>query len=109
MESAQLVGEVTHFHPITNHYRCSDGIWLLVTVMRMDSPAEPDTAGTLGVRPAVIRTEAATKAAVFLSDENAGVLDADGDPANGMTPLASYDDVASHVEVLARLGYTVEN
>lgn len=107
MESAVLLGEMTHFHPVTNHYRCSDGVWLLVTVMRMDSPPEP--VGTLGVRPAVIRTEAATKAAVFLSDENAVVLDADGDPANGMTPLASYDDVASHAEVLARLGYTVES
>lgn len=32
---------------------------------------------------------------VFLCDENAVLIDADGDPANGMTPLLTLDHSAS--------------
>ena len=43
---------------------------------------------------------------MFLSDEAGTVLDADGDPANGMTALAQLD-VSTHDDALRELGYTV--
>lgn len=104
METAVLINaDLTQFCPTTHHYQCSDGRWLLVTVVSLDVP---DPSGTLGVRPAMARVEAATKAAVFLSDEDGTVLDADGDPANGMTPLATFD-ADTHEAVLAALGYEI--
>lgn len=103
MESATLRGEnLTQFCPTTNLYECSDGRWLLISVVTMDVP---ETLGTFGVRPAVSQMSVATNAAVFLSDEDANVLDADGDPANGMTPLQVFPHADGHSAILAALEY----
>jgi hypothetical protein len=89
VETAHLVGAALMEHaPVTNHYQCSDGRWLLVTVI-----------------PADMRMIFYTPAAVYLSDDQAAVLDADGDLANGMTPFATPEG-STHAEVLAALGYT---
>ncbi|MEH3135344.1 MAG: hypothetical protein PGN30_10130 [Mycolicibacterium neoaurum] len=102
METAVLVSEnLAQFCPATHHYSCSDGRWLLVTVVAMDVP---ETLGTFGVRTAISRMEVATRAAVFLSDEDGTVLDSDGDPANGMTPIGTFD-LDSHEAALLALGY----
>ncbi|SDT84341.1 hypothetical protein [Gordonia westfalica] len=52
---------------------------------------------------------------MFLSDERGQVIDYDGDPANGLTPILSTDsksfamtinpDLATHADALAALGY----
>lgn len=106
MHTAVLASSnLTQFCPTTHHYQCSDGTWLLVTVVNLDVP---ETLGTFGVRPATARMQVATKAAVFLSDQDASVVDADGDPSNGMTPLATFD-VETHAAALVELGYEVSS
>ncbi len=103
METAVLVGfNLPQFCPVTNHYQCSDGRWLLVTIPSMDVPETVNY--FLGVRMPVAEVQLPSGADVFLSDELANVLDADGDPANGMTPLGTFN-VDNHAAALAALGY----
>lgn len=90
------------FCPVTNFYRLSDGRHVLVTAARMDIEA---TLSNFGVRIPIATSQLPSAIDVFLADAGANVLDADGDPSNGMTPLASYE-VDSHAEALAELGYT---
>lgn len=94
---------LTQFCPITNLYECSDGIHLLVTVFESFDVGEA-IAATTGLTIPIARTHMPTGAEVFLSDEDAAVLDADGDPANGMTPLARFPD-GGFASALAALGY----
>lgn len=102
METATLVAEnLSHFCPVTNHYQCSDGRYLLVTYPRMDTAA---TLSNFGVRIPISEVQLPSGVDVFLSDELANVLDADGDPANGMTPIGTFS-VETHAEALAALGY----
>ncbi len=103
METAELITEnLTQFCPVTNHYRLSDGRYVLVTVARIEGAA---TLSNFGVRIPIAVSQLPAEVDVFLSDADANVLDADGDPANGMTPLESYE-VDSHAAALAELGYT---
>ncbi|AUV60807.1 minor tail protein [Mycobacterium phage Rem711] len=107
METATLIAEaLPQFCPTTNHYRCSDGKYLLITVPTLDPIGT--LAETLGIVVPVAKSHLPTTVDVFLADERATVLDADGDPANGMTPLATFPAGASHEEVLALMGYLVE-
>jgi len=104
VETATLVAEnLSQFCPVTNHYQCSDGKYLLVTFARMD------TVGTLsnfGVRVPIAAVQLPSGVDVFLADADANVLDADGDPSNGMTPVdGSPFEVDSHEGALAALGY----
>lgn len=102
MESATLVAQnLSQFCPVTNHYQCSDGRYLLVTVVSMNVP---ETLGIFGVKVPIAKAHLPSGVDVFLSDENANVLDADGDPANGMTALATFC-ADTHGEALAMLGY----
>ncbi|MEU9805017.1 hypothetical protein [Mycobacterium sp. NPDC050853] len=101
-----VVENLRQFCPITNHYKCTDGerVWyVLVTVQSLDS------AGTLneilGLDLPVAKSHLAQHADVFLADENAVVIDADGNPANGMTALATIPSCDTHSGVLAELGY----
>lgn len=106
MATAELVGErLPQFCPTTNHYRCSDGLYLLVTVPSLDSVGT--LTATLGITVPVATSQLPLRTDVFLSDENALVLDGDGDPANGLTPVASLDGVTDHNEALSLLGYEV--
>lgn len=107
MATAQLVSEFLPQHcPKTNHYRCSDGekTWhLLITV--------PSTEGLNTVREAlgfpmrVIESHLPKHVDVFLADENGVVLDADQNPANGLTPLCRIDDCTTHDQALSLMGY----
>ena len=114
-DTATLVGEnLSQFCPVTNHYRCSDERYLLVTYPRLDVLA--DIAGealaqalkVLGLAegPQSLSHQP-RNTEVFLADENAVVLDADGDPANGMTPLLVCDGAVPVADALAQLGYTL--
>lgn len=103
METATLVAEnLSQFCPVTNHYECSDGKWLLVTIAKIDTPAT--VSYFLGVKVPIAEVQLPSGADVFLSDENATVLDSDGDPANGMTPIGTFN-AETHAEALAALGY----
>lgn len=108
MPTAQLITQfVPQFCPITNHYLCSggdyDGQYLLVTVVSMDVPGSIEL---FGISVPISRVQLPTAVDIFLSDADQNVLDADGDEANGMTPLASYE-VDTHEDALAALGYEV--
>lgn len=104
MATAELVGELLpQFCPTTNHYKCSDGTYLLVTVPSLDSVGT--LTATLGITVPVAVSQLPVRADIFLSDEDATVLDADGDPANGLTPLATLDGITDHKEALSLLGY----
>ncbi|AER47679.1 minor tail protein [Mycobacterium phage Dori] len=106
MNMATLVAErLSQFCPVTNHYRCSDGRHLLITMPALDSMGT--LAETLGIVVPVAKTHMPTTVDVFLADENAVVLDADGDPANGMTALAKIENCAGFEHALAHLGYTL--
>ncbi|AJA43321.1 minor tail protein [Mycobacterium phage Sbash] len=102
--TATLVAEgLCQFCPVTNLYRCSDGKHLLVTIPCLDSLGTLEAA--LGVKIPRATAHAPTTADVFLADENAVVLDADGDPANGMTALAKIEGCRSFEQALAHCGY----
>lgn len=113
--TATLVGEnLVQFCPVTNHYRCSDGRYLLVTYPRLDVLA--DMAGealtealkVLGLAegPQSLSHQP-RNTEVFLADQFAVIVDADGDPANGMTPLLRCDGPVPIADALASLGYTL--
>ncbi|QHB37448.1 hypothetical protein SEA_LEOPARD_41 [Mycobacterium phage Leopard] len=107
MKTAALVGQaLPQFCPVTNHYRCSDGKHLLITLPALDSMGT--LSETLGIVVPVAKSHIPTTADVFLADENAVVLDADGDPSNGMTALAKLDGLNTFEEVLAELGYQLD-
>ncbi|AHJ86308.1 hypothetical protein 32HC_30 [Mycobacterium phage 32HC] len=107
MDIANLIAEaLPQFCPTTNHYRCSDGKYLLVTVPTIDPVGT--LAETLGIVVAVAKSHLPATVDVFLSDEYAAVLDADGDLANGLTPIATFPAGTSHAEALALMGYSVE-
>ena len=97
-----LIAEaLPQFAPTTNHYRLEDGRYVLVTVPAVDIPV-PE-----GVLPIVsgfkvARVEPAPTE-VFLADEYGTPIDADGDPANGMTPLLRCAPGTTHEQALEEL------
>ena len=103
MQTAELMAEdIVGYRPVTNLYLCSDDQCLLVMV-----PSPPtDIAGSFGFGSFTL-SEDPEPVAVFLADVDGVVLDADGDPSNGMTPLELFYDVATHAQALARVGYTL--
>lgn len=101
-----LVSEqLPQFCPTTNFYAADDGTYLLVTVPRFDVPASIEAA--TGIVMPISVTHLPTHADVFLADENAVVLDADGDPANGLTPIARVEDCDTFEAALSAAGYTL--
>jgi hypothetical protein len=103
METATLVAaNLSQFCPVTNHYLLSDGRHVLVTIAAMNVPETVNY--FLGARVPISEVQLPRGADVFLSNELAEVLDSDGDPANGLTPL-DWFDVETHEAALAALGY----
>ncbi|WJR31910.1 hypothetical protein P3F83_15165 [Mycobacteroides immunogenum] len=105
--NATLISEnLRQFCPTTNHYRCTDGerVWyVLVTVPSLDSVGMINE--ILGATMPVAESHLVGHADVFLADENAAVIDADGNPANGMTALAKVPSCETHADALTELGY----
>ncbi len=100
MDTATLVAaNLPQFCPDTHHYLLPDGRHVLVTVASLDVPA---TLNALGIRVPIARSHLPRGAQIFLCDESAAILDADGNPANGMTPLGWFD-VDTHEAALAAL------
>ncbi len=109
MPTATLVGQdLSRYCPTTNWYYCgddADGIFLLVTIAQYDVPASIETLTGISLPINVVQLPA--HADVFLSDVDANVLDADGDLANGMTPLVRVEDCDDFATALAAAGYTL--
>lgn len=106
---AQFVHDLPWHPPTTKLYRLDDGQHLAVLVV--DAGAV-----IMGVPMSLSHIHA--EVSVFHSDENGTLLDADGDPLNGLTPYASTDPecdvvvrldpaVATHADALEALGYTL--
>ena len=115
MKSATLVAEaLPYMPPTTNHYRTDDGYVLVLVV---DVPDMNSILTSMGMQVPVSRSHLKPDVSVFLSDERGQVIDYDGDPANGMTPILSTDsksfamtivpDLHTHTDALAALGYTL--
>lgn len=96
-----IAAALAQFAPTTNLYQLDDGRHVLVTVPfdAMPLPAEvlPIVSGFKVARVEPAPTE------VFLADEYGTPIDADGDPANGMTPLLRCAPGTTHEQALAEL------
>lgn len=104
----------SRYCPVTNLYRCADGRHLLVTYPRLDVlgtiaglPGMAETLEAVGIQVGPHSQHQAEQLCteVFLADENGCVVDADGDPANGMTALLRCASAVPIHEALAQLGY----
>ncbi|WP_425284530.1 DUF7572 family protein [Gordonia westfalica] len=113
MKPATLVAEaLPHMPPITNLYSTEDGFLLVLVV---EVPDMTSILTSMGMQVPVSRSHLKPDVSVFLSDERGQVIDYDGDPANGLTPILSTDsksfamtinpDLATHADALAALGY----
>lgn len=86
MTTAKYVADLPGWVPDTRLYRLDDDRYLAVSV---------------------IDYYTATGTEVFLCDERGQPIDADGNPANGLTPLATFPPGTSHADALTQLGYQV--
>ncbi len=98
----ELISEgLVQFAPTTNLYRLDDGRHVLVTVPADDMPV------TEGALPIVSGFKVAKvepgPTEVFLADEHGVPIDADGDPANGLTPLLRCAPGTTHEQALEEL------
>lgn len=107
MATATLVAEnLSQFCPTTNFYSTDDGRHLLVTVPRFDIPASVEA--VTGIALPISMSHLPTHADVFLADENAVVVDADGDPTNGMTALLRVEDCDTFEAALTAAGFEID-
>lgn len=87
------------FAPTTNHYLLDGGQHILIT--RADD-IQPVPEGLVqfvaGIR---VDEVIPPQVEVFLCDENAQPIDADGDPTNGLTPLLRLDPDTSFNDACA--------
>lgn len=115
MKTATLVAEaLPNMAPTTNLYRTNDGHLLVTSV---DAQAFAPAVSAMGMRVPIVRSHITPSVSVFLSDERGQVIDYDGNPANGLTPILSTDsksfamtivpDLHTHADALAALGYTL--
>lgn len=118
MATATLVeADVAYACPVTNLYACDNGQHLLVTVRANDYVAGIFEGVTGITMPSALR-HVTPCVEVFLADERGQVIDYDGDPSNGLTPILSTDSasfammivpgLSTHAEALEALGYSVE-
>lgn len=109
MATATLINEnVGGYCPVTNHYLCDDGTYLLVTAKTVWLPAPAIFHQATGTPIPVAPGHIPYGADIFLSDENLRVVDADGNLENGMTPFATFDGNLTHEEALGLIGIVVE-
>lgn len=114
--TVELVHAEMSWHPpVSNLYRCADGSHLMVLVVSV-----PDYQALVNAVSAVpiSVSHIAPEVSIFYADKHGALLDADGDPLNGLTPYASTDPecdvvvrldpaVATHADALEALGYTL--
>lgn len=106
---AWFIQDLLWHPPTTKLYRLDDGSHLAVLVV---------DAGAVIMGVPMSLSHIHSEVSVFHSDENGVLIDADGDPLNGLTPFASSDpetgaavrldaEVSTHADALAALGYTL--
>lgn len=102
---AELLAEgLPQFAPQTNLYRLDDGQHILVTRIEGDVPVPAVALPLTGFLQGHVGDTAPMPTEVFLCDENARLVDADGDPTNGMTALlrlaggTTFDDAVRVAE-----------
>lgn len=106
---AQFVEDMPWHPPTTKLYRLDDGSHLAVLVV---------DAGAIIMGVPMSLSHIHAEVSVFNADETGTLIDADGDPLNGLTPYASTDPecdvvvrldpaVATHADALEALGYTL--
>ena len=99
MKTAELLDSDCCWMPPTTWWcHGSDGRYLLVTDLELHRTT-PDVPSS--------RLRLPTGVLVFLADDRGQVVDADGDPTNGLTPLARLDE-GDHEDGLRALGYELE-
>lgn len=99
----ELIAEaLPQFAPTTNHYRCDDGRYLLVTVDDTGDDIE-NALPILGSVPVTNVVQDYT--VVYLADAGARLIDSDGDLLNGMTPLIRLPAGTPHAVALRAAGY----
>ena len=93
-----LARALPQYAPTTNLYRLDDWRHILVTRAAEVLPVPPGLAAILGAVK-VDKTDPAP-VEVFLCDAYSGLIDADGDPTNGMTALLQLDPGTSFDEAV---------
>lgn len=78
----QHVADLDHWCPVTKLYRADDGQHYAVLCANFFTAQHTE---------------------VFLADEHGVAIDADGDPANGLTALVRWDEQMDHETAVARL------
>lgn len=78
----QFVMDVTWMCPVTRLYRADDGQHYAVSCCDFFTAQHTE---------------------VFLADEHGTVIDADGDPGNGLTALVRWDESMDHDTAVQRL------
>ncbi|MBR7191738.1 hypothetical protein [Gordonia sp. SCSIO 19800] len=116
MDAVLVEADVAYACPVTNLYTCESGQHLLITVRANDYVAGIFE-GLTGITMPSASRHVTPSVEVFLADERGQVIDYDGDPTNGLTPILSTDpasfamtivpDLHTHADALAALGYTV--
>ena len=119
--TASLVAEaLQHMPPVTNLYETSDGTYYMVVVT--STPSMRSIMTSVGLRVPAALTHMKPSVSVFLADERGQVIDYDGDPANGLTPILStnprsfagmivpdlLESENPYADALAILGYELE-
>lgn len=116
MKTATLLHSgVPWMPPITNLYVGEDGKYLLVLVTSPNHLRSVLDDMSPGVQ--IARSHIPVEVSVFLADGNGAVVDYDGTPSNGLTPIVSSNprshagmavpDLMGYADALAVLGYCV--
>ncbi len=85
---AELIAEaLVQFAPTSNLYRLGGGQYVVITRPDPVQPVPEALAALIGA--VKIGHVESSPTEVFLCDEDARLIDADGDPTNGMTALLS--------------------
>ena len=94
-----FIREIQHFAPRSELHQLDDGRHVIVTVPDGILPVPSGLVQiTTELMEHVEAVESPTE--VFLADENGRVIDADGDPCNGLTALAQYPTGTTHTQAL---------
>lgn len=101
MSATLISAGLPQFAPTTNHYRCDDGRFLLVTVDDAD-----DIKNAVPILSSVpVANVVQDYTVVYLADADARLIDSDGDLLNGMTPLIQLPAGTPHAAALRAAGY----
>lgn len=94
----ELIAEnLRQYAPKTNLYRIEDNYVLITVPDELLDPVVSRLPADAGMK---VTSVVDPPTEVFLADKNGRLVDADGDPTNGMTPLVRLPAGTSHEEAL---------